>query len=412
MTDITMKKTILILLVGIFGFVSAQELVDVISPFYSYSQDALHQNEAYEYTYPLRTSALSTGSPLSAAIGHATVASGQMIPEYTVNPANIALTKYSSVQAHGLFNNYNGVNANSLGGINYLVSVPVYTGSMSFAAGVTKVKDQNLYYQNDDIVQRSKGGLYNWHFGGAMEMQEDIYVGAEVSILSGNKNNDIDFVDPLSTVDGFIEDSKYFGVTAKVGLNYHVLPVLNIGISMDLPSVVDVDYSIRNYYTDGTGSLNYDVTSPAVYRAGLALTLRIVDLYYSYDYSNWQNLKFTSKEMLQTNIDEINRDITNNFGVVGSHHIGMALHVPLLPLHFYFGYQYMPDVYQGLNALSLGNLIPRELTDRFSSSFSWGASFFLKQGISISAAFETYHVFYDDTLEKPKNANLSMAYYF
>ncbi len=407
-----MKKILLILMIGIFSFAFAQELVDVVSPFYSYNYDDLHFNGTYGYDYPLRSSSLQMDSPLGSAVGHATVASGQMIPEYTVNPANLGMTKYSSIQVNGLFNNYNGVNNNSLGGINYLVSVPVYSGSMNYAAGVSKVRDHNLYYQDDDIIQRAKGGLYNWHFAGAMEMQEDIFVGAEVSLLTGNKNNDVDFKDPLSSADGFIEESTYFGATARVGLNYHVLPVLNIGFSMDLPSILDVDYSIRSYYSSGSDNVNYDITSPPVYRAGFALTLRILDLYYSYDYTNWQGLKFTSKQMLQSAIDEINREISNNLSVVGSHHIGMALHVPLLPLHLYFGYQYLPDAYQGLNTFSLANIIPRELTDRFTSSFSWGASFFLKQGLSISVALETYHLFYNGVEEKPKSLNLSLAYFF
>jgi hypothetical protein len=147
-------------------------------------------------------------------------------------------------------------------------------------------------------------------------------------------------------------------------------------------------------------------------RAGLALTLRIVDLYYSIDYANWQNLTVRSSRLTQGDVDEINREIFDNFSVTYSHHVGMAIHVPLLPLHFYFGYQYLPDAYLGLNGFSLGKLIPRELDDRFSSSFSWGFSLFLKQGLSISASFETAHVFYDEEREKPRNTQLSLGYFF
>ena len=181
---------------------------------------------------------------------------------------------------------------------------------------------------------------------------------------------------------------------------------------MDLPSMIGTEYALRSYGSSSSQTVDYSITSPTVMRAGLALTLRIVDLYYSYDYTNWQDLKFKSSDLAVTYVDEINREITNNFSIVGSHHIGMALHVPLLPLHFYFGYQYLPDVYQGLNSFTLANIIPRELTDRFRSSFSWGASLFLKQGISVSAAFETYHAFYNGTEEKPTSANLSLAYFF
>ncbi|RKY54996.1 MAG: hypothetical protein DRP93_04235, partial [Candidatus Neomarinimicrobiota bacterium] len=360
-----MKKILLLLLIGITGFVFAQELVDVIAPLHAYDFDDAHYNGVSIYSYPLRVSTLEMGNPLGSAIGHATVASGQMIPELTLNPANLGMIKYSSVQVNGLFNNYNGVNSNSLGGINYIVSVPVYSGSMTYAAGVNRKKDYNLYYQDDDIIQRSTGGLYNWHFNGAMEMLEDIYVGAEISMLTGKRDNDIDFKDPLSSPDGYIENNSYFGATARVGINYHALSVLNIGFSIDLPSMIGTEYTLRSYGSSSSQSVDYSITSPTVMRAGLALTLRIVDLYYSYDYTNWQDMKFKSGDLALAYVDEINREIINNFSIVGSHHFGMAIHVPLIPLHLYMGYQYLPDVYQGLNSLTLANIVPRELSDRF-----------------------------------------------
>ena len=103
-----MKKILLLLLIGMTGFAFTQELVDVIAPLYSYDFDDTHYNGTSIYAYPLRVSTLDMGNPLGTAIGHATVASGQMIPEQTLNPANLGMTKYSSVQVNGLFNNYNG----------------------------------------------------------------------------------------------------------------------------------------------------------------------------------------------------------------------------------------------------------------------------------------------------------------
>ena len=407
-----MKKIIFLLMIGIISFSFAQDMPDVLAPLHSYNYDALHYNGTTGYSYPIRVSSLTKSGPLSTAIGNATVASGQMIPEFTVNPANLGMNKYNVVQVNGLFNQYNRVNSNSLGGISYIIAVPVYSGSLNFAAGVNKEKDFNLYYQDDDIVQRSSGGLYNWHFNSAMEVQEDIFLGAEISLLSGKKNNDVDFKDPLNTTDGYIEESSYFGASARLGLTYHALSFLNIGVSMDLPSAISTEYALRTYHTSGSSTVDYSLTAPAVLRAGFALTMRIVDLYYSYDYTNWQDLKFRSNDLLQTDVDEVNREITNNLSVTGAHHVGLALHVPLLPLHFYFGYQYLPDVYQGLNSFSLSNLIPRELSDRFASSFSWGASFFTKQGFSISASFEKHHTYYNGTEETPKSTNLSLAYFF
>lgn len=393
-------------------FVFAQDLPDVIAPFNSYNFDNQHFNSITGYDYPIRVSSINTNSAISSAIGNASVASGQMVPEFTVNPANLAMSKFSSIQVNGLFTNYNGMSKNSLGGISYISSVPVYSGSMSFAAGVNKVKDFSQYYQNDNILQKSSGGIYNWHFNGAMEVLEDIYLGAELSLLSGNRYNDVDFKDPLNTSDGYIEENSYFGASAKIGLTYHPISILNVGVSMDLPTAISDEYSLRTYQSSSTHRVDYNMSSPSVIRAGFALTLRIVDLYYSYDYINWQDLKFRSNDLMQTYVDEINREISNNLSVVGSHHVGMALHVPLLPLHFYFGYQYLPDSYQGLNGFSLTKLIPTQLTDRFSSSTSWGASFFLKQGLSISASFETYHLYYDSEAEKAKTSNLSMSYFF
>ncbi len=408
-----MKKILLFFLISIFTVLNGQDLVDIIAPLHSYDFDDAHYNSRYPYNYALRTSAINTGSPLGTAIGGATVASGQMTPEFTVNPANLAMTKYNVIQAGGLFNEYNSVNQNSLAGISYISSVPVYRGSMTFATGVNREKDYHLYYQNDDVIQRSKGGLYNWRLSTAFEIQKNVYIGAEASLLSGNKHNDIAF--KTATADetqGFIEDNKYFGIGGRIGMTYHFLPVLNFGLSVDLPSFIGVSYSLREYDQNSSGSIDYSLRSPAVLRAGLALTLKIVDFYYSYDYTNWQDLYVSSSDLTLIAQDELNRDIMNNFNITHSHHFGLGLHVPKLPLHFYFGYQYLPDAYQGLNGFSLGNLVPRELADRFRSSFSWGGTLFLKQGISISASFETYHTFYDGDREKPRNTNLSMSYFF
>ncbi len=407
-----MKKLFLLFVIISFTFIYAQDLVDIIAPLHSYEFDGNHYNSTYCYDYPIRASALNTGNPLGMAIGQATVASGQMIPEFNVNPANLAMTKYNIVQVSGLFNQYNGVNHNSLSGISYIVSVPAYRGSMTFGGGVNREKDYNLYYQNDDILQRTTGGLYNWRFVGAFEVQKDIFLGGEFSMLSGSRNNDITFKNaPVDETQGYIENNKYFGVSGKIGLNYHAFPVVNIGISIDLPTLLGVDYSLRDYSTT-LGTVDYSIISPAVLRAGFAVTLKIIDFYYSFDYANWQNMTISSSDLLQSDQDELNREIVNNFTITQSHHFGMAVHVPMVPLHFYFGYQYLPDVYLGLNSFSAGNLIPHELIDRFRSSFSWGASFFLKQGISLTASFETYHVFYGGVEEKPKNTNLSLAYFF
>ncbi len=404
-------STVIILgILSVFAF--SQELPDVLAPFYSYDLDNQHFSSPTGYTYPVRISSLDKGGPVSTAIGNATVASGQMVPEFTVNPANLGMTKFNSLQVNGLFTNYNGINKNSLGGLSYIISVPVYTGALNFAAGVNKTKDFSLYYQDDDILQRSSGGIYNWHFNGAMEVQEDIFVGAEVSLLSGERNNDLDF---KANTDGYIEENSYFGAGAKIGLTYHPISILNLGVSIDLPTSIENEYSLRTYQDASSANVEYSMTSPAILRAGFAITLKIVDLYYSYDYTNWQDLKVRSSGnngLLQTRVDEINREITNNLSAVGSHHIGMALHVPMLPLHFYFGYQYLPDTYQGLSAFSLSNLVPNEIQDRFKSSTSWGASFFIKNGLSISASFETYHLFYDGEAEKAKTSNLSMSYFF
>ncbi|MDZ7796502.1 MAG: hypothetical protein U5N56_05430 [Candidatus Marinimicrobia bacterium] len=140
-----MKKILLFFLISIFTILNAQDLVDVIAPLHSYDFDDEHYNSRYPYNYVLRTSAINTGSPLSTAIGGATVASGDMTPEFTINPANLAMTKYNVVRAGGLFNQYNGVSQNSLAGISYISSVPVYRGSMTFAAGMNREKDYHLY---------------------------------------------------------------------------------------------------------------------------------------------------------------------------------------------------------------------------------------------------------------------------
>ncbi|MDZ7820982.1 MAG: hypothetical protein U5N26_03715 [Candidatus Marinimicrobia bacterium] len=67
-------------------------------------------------------------------------------------------------------------------------------------------------------------------------MQKNIYVGAEASLLTGSKYNDIAFKNALpDEIEGFMEDSKYVGLGARVGMTYHFLPVLNAVCPLTFP---------------------------------------------------------------------------------------------------------------------------------------------------------------------------------
>ena len=69
-----MRKILFVLLFSSLAF--SQSYLDALRPFYGYQSI----------------------QPLSSAIGHATVAAGQVIPGTTSNPANMALQRFTVTQ--------------------------------------------------------------------------------------------------------------------------------------------------------------------------------------------------------------------------------------------------------------------------------------------------------------------------
>lgn len=405
-----MKKTILLLGILLLSIASAQDLVDLVAPFTWY-------NETGTTTYPLNTNSASTQGQLSAAVAYATVATGQMIPEFTINPANMAMMRFGSFQVSGQFNSYGSSTKNTLNTLSFIKPVKVYQGNYVWGLSVDRERNFIQKYSDNDISQTAEGGITNWKYATAIEALEDIYIGAEIGLLTGSRENDIEYLSNslISSIGngGYVENVSYVGLSTKLGLTYRPYKFLTVGASLDLPTPVSVSHDIREY-NNNNSNFDYSVTKPVTYHAGFALTMKYFDIYYSTDLTNWNELSFSDASMLQSVEDGINREIEDILTNTVSQHIGAALHVPMLPLHLYGGYQYLPnaDAYSTSNLFSLANLNPTEAADKFRSSFSWGASFFMKNGLSITASFETQHIYENDELTKPKNNTLALTYFF
>ena len=384
-------KTIIILLLLGIGILHAQDVRDVYSPFVGFNQ----------YNGP------------GAAIGGATVAAGMVIPAFTQNPGNLGLHRYRIVQAWQNDSEFQSGSLNlpqsKFGGIQAIFPFPVYQGSLVAGFDFSLQSEYALTYEEPELSLRQEGGLYQLRSGLATEFAKNLFLGADVKFLFGKNEMNQKYV--ASGYNGeFYLNPSYRGVTASMGLVQRILPILNWGISVELPTSLRVEEDFRDSYFINDTTLwidkdnyEYKITKPAVFHFGAALFLNYIDLFYEAEYTNWKNLKLSSDFI---DIDglpwdpKVNTDIETTLIKGLTHHIGVALHPPVLPLHLYGGYQLIPYPEPGM------------LADDKRESYHFGASYVIQRQISLAYQYQRYFWEYEGLDENWTQQSLNVILHF
>jgi len=319
---------------------------------------------------------------LAAAIGNATVASGQVIPGMSSNPANIGLNRFGHVQLNFQNNRFTGPDVTSTstvpGGIYAIFPVPVYQGSLAFSFGIEKEVDFTNGYESIDGRAVEKGGMYATEFGIAYEAVKDFYVGGSYRYLKGSNE--------LSTT-GVEENSllnpEYKGYYFTLGFLNRTSPNILIGGAVDFPAKVEVNDKLTTWNGEIEGNVvtrtwYYTLTKPMVFRVGGSVMYPLWSGFYELEWVDWKSLQFASNNYRKSDVAEINNEIARDFKSGITHHVGAAAHLPWLPLHLYAGYQYLPTPYGG-----------SYVEDR-RQSVSGGMSYLLNQQFSLHASITQY----------------------
>ena len=359
-----MKKVLIISIVLISSLFSQNEY-DVLRPFWGFDHSQI----------------------LSNSIGGATVASGYITPGLSSNPANLAATQFGYVQVNFSNSEFSSLTSDmshtGFNGFDYVQPVPVYRGRLVFSIGGHKQIDYMSASQNSSYNFSEKGKLSSYHIAGALEFAKNLYLGADLKFLRGN-----DEMVMQGNDETYYFKPEYSGGSLTVGLLHVLSRNFQYGISIDMPTSLDVDelYTESNHI-DGDLSFsetyNYNVKKPLTFHAGAGVLLKFINLFYELEFTDWQSLEFSSNEIYESDLElpasvVINNQIRDNFSSTLCHHFGTAMRLPVVPAHLFAGYQYLPVPFSG------------QYDNNIRESFSFGVSVAIKKNITLQASYDSY----------------------
>jgi hypothetical protein len=357
-----MKKTLFIFLFSITFLMGQYSEDDALRPFYGFSGHL----------------------PQTAGIGGAGVAGGQVMPEFTQNPANIAMTKFRIFRgAYGTGEFTSGSQTlpqNRISHFSYTHAIPVFRGSLSWGAGITQDLEYAMKYMNPSYSQRIEGSGYTLHLAGATEFSRDLFIGVDFQLPMGDFKLTATDRD-LNTL--LLVEPSFVGISGKMGLIHKLTPFLNIGISAQLPKRIWVTEDNTEVFGDTLtieyAPFDYTLTRPLELQVGGALLLKWFDLFYQADLLNWNGLKWDSEDS-ELFDQKINQGIEENFDRTLTHRTGIAIHPPFLPINLYGGIQYRPHPKKDADPITVA-----------SAGFSW----LFRQSVNISTSWQSWNWKYD-----------------
>jgi len=236
------------------------------------------------------------------------------------------------------------------------------------------------YYPFDSNVLRTEeitqdGNLSAWSVAGGVMLAKNLALGMTINFYSGSSHYIFDFyqddIDDLYTeYPANYEsyelhqriDSDFSGWGVKIGGLYHLSENLRLGMTVDLPSSVNVleNYGSSDglYFDDGyaseiddePGEWEYKISYPFKFSGGAALDLNLLLVAASFEYRDWSQVKFEKPDGrsmsadYQSLLDE-NVYFTDTFQPVLSYSAGAEIRIPGTGVRLRGGYQYVPSPY-------------------------------------------------------------------
>jgi hypothetical protein len=341
---------------------------------------------------------------LTTSIGNATVASGQIVPGRSSNPANLGLNRFGHLQVSFQNNNFRGPAADNsstkIGGLYAVIPVRVYRGSLVFGGGVQRIVDFSNAFHSSKRQALEEGGMYATEFGVSVEAAENLFVGGAFNFLKGS--DELSYSE--SDTNSFL-NPKYSGYNFSFGFINRTTPNLQIGASVQTPTIVQVKdnlitYPVASPEKSNAQTWNYELKRPLVFHLGFSLLYPVCSFFYEMEWTDWQDMEFSSDEYFDGDVAEINLEINRELRSTLTHHLGAAAHLPWLPLHIYAGYQFMPVPFTGV------------YENNRRQSLSLGSSYLLNQQLSIHSSYSYYFWKYKGDAEKYSMLAFGASFHF
>ncbi|MEA1986482.1 MAG: hypothetical protein U9N76_03195 [Candidatus Marinimicrobia bacterium] len=322
---------------------------------------------------------------IGIGIGNATVASGQVIPEFTSNPANLGLQRFKTLEmtytSSEFTSSENNIPQSNFGTVSFIYPMKVYRGSIVLATSLEKEREFAMSFEDvdsygDDYKMRHEGIIRNWHFAVASEISKNLFVGADFILPFGEIDISVEYPNFSPDSLDYTQSIDYNGITGTIGIYSRMSKHLNWGIGIDLPQKMNVSDN-HSYY----GVEDYSTIKPLTIHAGVSALYKYLNLFYEAEWTNWRNMEFDAEDLYQSDITDINEEIETNLSQTIAHKVGAGIHVPFIPLHLYGGYQ----------------ILPKPHSDENRTVMSGGFSVLVHQQISIHGSYQTYSWDYEKT---------------
>jgi len=401
------------------------------------SANAQNFNDALRLS---ETESISNARALS--MGNAYTALSNDFAGILFNPAGLALVKklefsggmnYNSIKNETAFFNTNSSlsgNSSKLNQFGFVFPFPTKQGSFVLALGYNRVKDftrsmkfdafnpnnhsliQDLAYFNDDVAYelglsyptydnsdnylgdvtlingrlnqkgtiKQEGGISNWSFAAAVEIDKDIFLGGTINFYNGDYKRNRDYWEEdiynnypssvlLDPIDPATADFRTFyfndiikwdisGFGASIGLLAKVDENINIGVTVKTPTKFNVKeiYLVDGYSHFGNNvefildppienQYEYDITTPFEFNVGAVYS--IDDLTFSADAKiiDYSSIEFT-KGFSNLDRERKNNEISDIFKTVVNLHAGVEYYIPRTAIALRGGFMYLPSAFK------------------------------------------------------------------
>ena len=261
---------------------------------------------------------------------------GVVLPFPTIQGSFVVALGYNQVKDFNKVLGFSGYNG---GNNSYIQDLTSYNDDMAFKLALSyPIYDANKKYLNDVTLingrlnQRGNvlqdGGLNSWSLSGALEIQQDLFVGATFNIYSGTFNKTRDYyeedlnnvypssvlLDPSEPGSADFKSFNYrdiidwniSGVGLKIGALLKIEDNINLGATIKLPTkfTIKETYSLSSMSLFGTGDrfsyvppeerLEYEISSPAEFSAGAAYFKNNLTLSGDLTMIDYSKMKFES----------------------------------------------------------------------------------------------------------------------
>lgn len=218
----------------------------------------------------------------------------------------------------------------------------------------------------------NSGGIDNWTFSGAIEVQKNFFIGGNLTVVNGNfeSNNDYYEDDTRNNYQGITAtgepqttDFKTFylnntikwnigGWDAKLGFLYQFEDVARFGATVQFPKTFSIDeeflvsgssefesttYTLSSDYND---KVAYDIITPFELTGAGAVNLKGIILSAEATFIDYSQLKFDNSAdgLSASYIADVNKEIKDALRSVLNYNLGFEYTVPTIGLRIRGGY--------------------------------------------------------------------------